>query len=63
MNYSIIMKSGASFEVTEETKENLIKQLLKARDNRPQFILIKEIETTINTDAVSFVAPNPKNSW
>jgi len=63
MTYIINTKFGATYEITEETKETINKILLRPREERPQFILISEANITINTDVIAVIEPKTKASW
>lgn len=57
MNYSIRTKFGASYEITEATKNGLNKELLKKRESRPQFIELTELGVTLNVDSIAAIEP------
>lgn len=55
MNYTIRTKYGASYEITERTRNSLNRELLKQWENRPQFIELTEIGITINVDSIAAI--------
>lgn len=59
--YTIRTKFGSIYEITEQTRDSLNKELLKKREARPQFIELVELGITINVDSIAVIEPDGIN--
>jgi hypothetical protein len=61
MNHVIITKRGDRYVIGESTAKALVSQLLKNGDERPQFVNIKSLNLTVNTDSIASVEKEAKS--